>query len=201
MKLRKMLSVLCAAALLISALPAASAVEAEPLSEYAGKTLPVQVVEDTDNGLVSRIVEVAIPEGATKAEEDALVYAAAFGTPVTRSANATDTISVEGDFYITNSNKKIGGGTLARDYKRIFVDVNVSLESINTRLWVQYRNLTKGEDSYWTEIPLSSLRVIFYRDNDELPMNQGDDVAIYCHTTGVYNVTLHTCVVQGTTTA
>lgn len=131
-KSKKLVSALCAMAMLVSALPAASAAEAEPVSEFAGKILPVQVVEETETGMTSRIVEVAIPEGATKAEEDALVYSTVLGGRTYSAARDSQSfvLSTERNLAISQTPSRVGGGNLmptgCNDYKAVMVDFTLN---------------------------------------------------------------------------
>lgn len=75
-KNKKLVSILCAVALLVSALPAAAA--AEPLSEYAGETVAVRVAHFHGDGEVTKkTVEVNVPQRATKKDAQKLFNSAA----------------------------------------------------------------------------------------------------------------------------
>lgn len=149
---KKMMSLVLAMTMILSALPAASAVSAEPLSKYAGMTVPVQVVEETENGLTSRVINVAIPEGATEAEENALVCAAAVGraSGEMRSINATPAyiISSMGSVTLRNNiEQKVGGGKPANasydDVDEIVIAFEVtSLSQTNAMLAFDLRSST-----------------------------------------------------------
>lgn len=132
MKTKKFVSVLCACAMLLSALPFASA--AEPLSEFAGQTISVQVSEVAETGVDSRVIQVAIPEGATKAEEDAIVYAAALGqeamiAPLS-SGYAPRVISTKTNFTIHPTPLLIGSTnwlpTGSTGYDEVIIDITFS---------------------------------------------------------------------------
>lgn len=128
---KKLVSILCAATLLVSALPAASAVSAEPLSEYAGKTIPVQVVKNTKDGLTSHIVEVAVPPNTTKTEERTLINAVALGKKVSaRDADFIDTfLGQKDDVQVTGVSQEVIRKTLPRALDEVVV--NFELTSIN----------------------------------------------------------------------
>lgn len=202
MKSKKLISVLCAVSMILSALPAASA--AEPVSKYAGKTISVQVVEDTEDGMVSRIVEVAIPARATKSQETELVYAAAQGeeyAPLSSGIQpyATwDIISSENYFTLSGSKTKIGGGTLKQAYKRIAVSVEVSKP--DTTISIMLRNGTDGGESNWEDVNYSQVTapvyiVMFYKSN-KIQMTKGTPLEVYARTTG-NRVDIGNCTVQG----
>lgn len=198
MKTKKFVSVLCACAMLLSALPFASA--AEPLSEFAGQTLPVQVVEETENGLDSRMIQVAIPEGATRAEEDALVYDAVFGSTATPFSTRAGTAEVIGEkeetVMLLSEETKVMEGTFRRNYSRIIIDFVIETFSGNTPLYVQARNLSTGDQSSWgTMSPtVKPWRVIFYSSSFDMRANQNFE--IYAHTNG-FDVVISSCLVQG----
>lgn len=196
---KKFVSVLCAVAMLVSALPAASAVSAEPLSEYAGKTLPVQVVEETESGMTSRIIEVAIPEGATYAEERALVYSAAFG-PVPYSANQeVYFLSEEENITLTTAEQRVGGGARPSGvtyFNQVIVYAYVSsAETTNANLKFQVRD-TYNPDmaTVWKDVSLMpNMQVII--NCGGLPSTQRG-ISVYAKTTIGY-VVLSRCSVQG----
>ena len=74
---KKLVSILCAAALLVFALPAASAVSAEPLSEYAGENIVVRIAHFHGDGEVTKnVLTVDVPRQATKKEEQKLINSA-----------------------------------------------------------------------------------------------------------------------------
>lgn len=198
MKTKKFVSVLCACAMLLSALPFASA--AEPLSEFAGQTIPVQAVEETEDGLVSRVIQVAIPKGATKAEEDALVYDAVFGASAAALSaqpriaeiicNNHEEIRVLGDEI------KVAEGVMRHDYSQIVVDFVVESFSGNTPLYVQARNLATGGRTDWDAMSpwTKPWRVIFYSSRFTMEANQNFE--IYARTNG-FDFVISACLVQG----
>lgn len=138
MKLKQRISAFGVIAMLLSVIVPSRAVslpEIESLSEYAGETITCQVLADTEDGLTSRFVEVAIPEGATVEEEIALVNAAAFGADLyTRNVRATDDkLSVMRNFTITSEDTYVGGGAAKQDYKCVFAQFTVeSMGGITT---------------------------------------------------------------------
>jgi len=200
---KKLISVLCAVSMILAVLPAASA--AEPVSKYAGQTISVQVVEDTEAGMVSRIIEVAIPAGATKSQETELIYAAAQGeecAPLSSGIQpyATwDIISSENYFTLNTRGTMVGGGTLKQKYQRI----GVSLELLSSfhpgaSISVQLKNAEDGTNSGWKKLDLSQLVhiVIFYAESDNFDMLKGTDLEVYAKiSTGTMEI--GNCTVQG----
>lgn len=78
MKRTRFISVFTVAALMLSAVPLVHAAEhtTSEQSAFEGQTITCQVVDVTAEGVTTSSVDVVIPEGATKNQEDALVYAA-----------------------------------------------------------------------------------------------------------------------------
>ena len=79
---------------------AANIPEDNRISEYAGETIQCQIVKCTDNNTPeSSVIRVTIPEGATKAQEDQIIQAAAFNktsdTDTYAARNVMDLISRE----------------------------------------------------------------------------------------------------------
>lgn len=73
---KKLMSLVLAMAMILSALPAAAA--AEPLSEYAGETVAVRVAHFHGDGEVTKeTVEVNVPQRATKKDAQKLFNSAA----------------------------------------------------------------------------------------------------------------------------
>lgn len=190
---KKLVSILCAVALLVSALPAASAVSAEPLSKYAGKTIPVQVVEETENGLTSRVISVAIPEGATKAEENTLVCAAAVGRVPgrTRFSNGTPDYyinSVDGEVKLQHNNEeRIGGGTpVGASYSKLDrITISFDVEDVSqVEAWLGFQlrsSTTPSSTTDWEEMqPLhNTWRVVFISSEFKELSNYNDGIDIY----------------------
>ena len=190
---KKLVSILCAAALLVSALPAASAVSAEPLSEYAGKTIPVQVVEETENGLTSRIISVAIPEGTTKVEEDALVCAVVGrASGKTRSSNAASGLylidGVSGAVTLRNNiEERIGGGTPAGASYSELDEITISFtvkeaSQSETRVGFELKSMTTPSSTTgWKEIRLQSnvWKVVFYTGEFKSLSNYNNGIDVY----------------------
>ena len=181
---KKLVSILCAAALLVSALPAASAVSAEPLSEYAGKTIPVQVVEETENGLTSRIINVAIPEGTSPKGKDALVCAAALGRGTAATRSITGTLY---DITLGGEEQKVGGGTPKGVLFSAIDEVAIlfSVESLSpARTWLQFqlRSSTKpGSVTEWKRVQpyTQAWEVVFVTNEFRTLYNYSNGINVY----------------------
>lgn len=160
MKLPKRLtSIFCIMTLLISAFPAAAAANAVPLSEFAGETIPVLVIDDTGNTTVSRVVNVAIPKGATKAKENALVRLAALGQDggmSTFSVNDTmHELSVKYDFSIRNTVDIVGEGDVpsGRTISQVAVDIDLrDFDRIDSVLQLQVVNKQTAKGGSWKRL-------------------------------------------------
>lgn len=202
MKTKKFVSVLCACAMLLSALPFASA--AEPVSEYAGQTIPVQVVEETEAGLTSRVIQVAIPEGATKAEEDAIIYSSAFDRDMLSafSTNSSQSfpISVMKNISLSpTEEKKVGGGNLMPEgsskYEQIIIDITVkSATSSQTKIYFQVKDVhTPSIATDWDSITINQTRIIFNPSN--LPTTD-EGIEVYAKTNEGCYAELSACTVM-----
>ncbi len=127
MKLRKTISVLCSLAMIVSALPAASAVDAEPLSDAAGETVIVRVTNvQADGQTTQEQISVDIPEGATAAEEHNLIQAAALASVDggTRATSESPDFLFEGGCRLTSSFARMFSFSLPRDYDRLLFEFN-----------------------------------------------------------------------------
>lgn len=193
---KKLVSILCAAALLVSALPAASAVNAEPLSKYAGKTIPVQVIEETETGLTSRVINVAIPKGTTQEEEAVLLSRAASSNGATRSVNGTNYgLSYMRYVMITRDERRIGGGTLPNDnFVSVTAVLSVSDASADNQLLLRYHRENSGVVNKWRPIYAAPGVREFVFTQAEYVMHAGDDISIYAEVPeGHGNVYLNYC--------
>lgn len=205
---KKLTSILCAAALLVSALPAAAAVSADPLSEYAGKTIPVQVVEETENGMTSRVIEVAIPEGATKAEKDALVFSAASNcTASAFSAKSSNmyVLSTETDLVIRAAEQKVGGGPrpagMTGSFEKIAIAATITEAAggANARLLFQVRDVANPDNrTSWDlgELNINKFpwEVVIFCNG--LPTSDSG-ISVYAKTVPDWHIYLSSCTVIG----
>lgn len=123
MKTRRLLSMLFATCMLVASTLPAGAVscttEEAQLSEYAGSTAKCQLVKFSDNGAPeSVIIDVAIPAGSTKAQEDALVKSAILNSadiPATTMAarGVMDLICEKENVHLNSSSyTNVGSGTV-----------------------------------------------------------------------------------------
>lgn len=204
MKTNKITSVLCAVAMLISALPAASAAEKEPLSQYAGQTITVQAVEETDDGLVSRLVEVAIPEGATETEARTLILATAFEWDMVSPQSddfAVTSLGSRSNFTVDSSDVRIiRPTTLSRTLNEIYVTFNISsAPSPSYPITVRVDNITTGGSSSENTVnaSISSDKLIHevVFKTSSIRMNQGDQIAVYASSTRSFSISY--CSVTG----
>lgn len=203
MKLRKIFSALCAIAILTATLPTVSAAEVEPLSEYAGQTIAVQAIEETESGLVSHVVEVTIPEGATETEARTLIYATAFEWDMV-SAHSDD-FSVTGfegkyDFSLFDE-EIIFSKTLPSTLNELYFTFVMPYMPLGGKIEVKLTNSNYSYPTRWlsaeaVDIPGKVVREVVFKVS-AIPMNKGDkitayaksDVLVYidtCNITGYY---------------
>lgn len=139
MRLLKKLTgiVLVGCMLCLMSLPAfAASLAPQELSLFAGQDKVVHLVVASPDGTVQKecTFNVAIPENATKADEHALINAAAraqsevASNMSARSSSYTgdDLISQEGPFTIASAGaaQVVGGGTLQHNYQIIYVQLD-----------------------------------------------------------------------------
>lgn len=127
---KKLVSILCAVALLVSALPAASAISSEALSEYAGQNIAVRVAYVQGNGEVAKeIVSVDIPQRARQKDEINLIRTAVSATAKSISANTVgskgEQITARAPVNVTTSYSTVDGPIeLRRKYKSLWFAFN-----------------------------------------------------------------------------
>lgn len=194
---KKLMSLVLAMTMILSALPAAAAASTEPLSEKAGEVVLVQVVEETKSGLTSRIIHVAIPENATKAEADTLVNAAA----LRRASGGIQPLNASSEFYYIdsvdgsikmwhNEEARIGGGTpVGASYSDLDqIAIYFTVEDVShskTRVGFELRSMTTPSSTTgWKEIQLHEdvWKAIFYTNEFELLSNYDDGIDVYAKT-------------------
>lgn len=200
---KKLVSIFCAVALLVSALPAATA--AEPLSEYAGKTVPVQIVEETADGWVTRFVEVSIPEGSTKKEELALTNSAVFGqgavSAFSTAAENSYFLSEMTNLVIDAQEQKVGGGKRPSgvehfDKYAISVDIE-SVSSPDVSLLFQIRDAySTNITSRWVAMDINHWPWRLVIVCNDLPTSD-KGISVYAKTSPNWPMTLNSCTVQG----
>ncbi|MCI9264262.1 MAG: hypothetical protein HFF06_06775 [Oscillospiraceae bacterium] len=129
MKLRKILSALCAAAVLTAALPTVSAAESRTLSDAAGETVVVHVTHIKADGRSSQTsVNVNIPENATSQEEHELIQSAALAavdpiSPLSVSENF-DWLYQGARVHLNSEYKDVTTIFLKHDYDRLVFEFN-----------------------------------------------------------------------------
>lgn len=201
---KKLMSLVLAMTMILSAFPAASAVNAEPLSEYAGMTVPVQVVEETENGLESHLIRVTIPKNATEGEASTLISAASSSNGVsTYSTAGTDyVLSTLRGYVVEDEPKKVGGGIIpVVGISSITVIFDIGrFDHSGERLLVQLRNMDNPSISInneWKSIVImqDAWEVVFR--SSQYVMSKGTDVGVYAKTflTGGYINLLSTTVI------
>lgn len=200
MKLKKRISALCAVAMLLSVFASAGAVSpaaAEPLSENAGTYVTYQVIQadPSSDTVETRIAEVFIPADATRAEEEAIVRATAFGSSAASTFSTTDGPFIElsymtdipymMDYFEVN----VGGGTLDATYPTLTVNFeNLYPGNGATLLYVRLHNVTKNLS--WTKsITLGTVTdwtFFMYSDDSTLRMEKENTLQVYAYTNAGY---------------
>lgn len=212
MKIRNLISALCAAAMIVSSV-SAFAVEpndANRISEHAGKTATCQVVTATDDGVTSVIYEVPIPVGTTKAAEGAIVrsYILQTGEAVTAGICSVQRAGdpQPGDYdppyyyvsYLANVptmmpkgllDGKVGGGKLGewggfKQYTSLLVEFeNLIPNSSAKNLYIELKNTTQNK-TLTNSIKLGYVTdyTYFYAGTAGLALNAGNEVQVYAYT-------------------
>lgn len=186
----------------------AFAAEMETLSQYAGKIVPVQIAEETENGWVTRFIEVAIPEGATKEEEIALTNAAVLGqgdvSTCSTNAETLYFLSETNNLVIKAQEQKVGGNKRPANVKQfdkyaISVDIK-SMDSSDVELLFQIRDAAHPSyTSNWVSMDLNHRPWLLYIICLGLPTSD-EGISVYAKTQPDWYVYLNYCVVQGIVT-
>lgn len=127
---KKITSLALALTMLLSALPAASAINAEPLSEFAGETVSVHVTQIGADGQVTEAyVDVDVPKNATAHEEQDLLQTAAIAAvdPVARfnkAAERLDDLFMGSQISLNTSYKSVWPIYMEHDYTRLVFQLN-----------------------------------------------------------------------------
>lgn len=206
MKTKKIVSAFCAVSMLLSLCSFASATEAEPLSEYAGQTIAVQAIEETESGLASRVVEVTIPEGATEMEARTLIHATAFGWDLVSAHSdnfaVTDLGSKRNFTLVRNEEVQIISRTLANALNEIYVTYNITGYVSGFSIQTEVRNSSANDSSGWLNASVvdtidgTVIREVIFRLSD-IRMNANDQIKVFgrsdravdignCNVTGYY---------------
>lgn len=195
--MKEMGSALCAACLVLGVLPSALAVDiTAPPSEHAGQAVVCQVFSEENGAIASRLVAVDIPDGATQAEEMALLFDAACDGAKSRNARGSvDIISTKRNFNITNSSTDVGGGTALQNYARIHAGFSSSNLSVS-KISVLCRNTSTDKESNWMDLDLSPVAQAVIFTVSDVTINKGNSFSVYAKTYGG-TAFIATCTIQG----
>lgn len=147
MKIKKMLAILCAVAMVVSSMSAFAAQPEAELSEFAGKTMKVMVsADDREEG---KLIEVAIPANATVEEQQALVDNAAYTAMYGKRSAKNVANSGELNFayssltFTTGAKEWARVGPLSQSYSKIKISIgNVKVSGGAKQLNVRLTNDT-----------------------------------------------------------
>ncbi len=200
MKTKKFVSVLCACAMLISALPFASAAESDP-AEHAGQTVACQVFDVREDGSYSsRMVSVEIPANATQEEEIALLHSAASESGLS-PYTATDVYEIfgreNGPISFNSEWTYVVNGTAKETYSSVDVYFSVDFTQTNTN-GAQFRFLTTSSHSDTVSCTFNStaMAVIFRMPSGSFQITAGDTVSLNAKTSrGIATIT--NCILWG----
>ncbi len=199
--MKKILTLSLALMMVLSCMaPAGAAMDPmNRISDHAGTTRPVLVVEDDGTSVQEHMLNVAIPANATKAEELALIQSSAkqsAGLPVTRGTpTLSDIISTTHPMPIaSNVPMVVGEGTLARKYSVVavtFDEVTVEHDTIATRLNVRIANNRHNQNTYgYADLRLGTYTLVYlktdgsgtHQGGDTLVLNAGDYITVWSST-------------------
>lgn len=199
MRIKKMLSSICALCILLSAVSIPS-VAAEARSAYAGNTKPCHiVVASMDKGTEAIYnINVPIPANATKSDEARLVREAAAATVTSSRLRVLgeDLLSTSGAWALPGNSStilRVGGGTLQKTYATLYVQFeNVRPIGLETKLFVKVVNSAKPNATYISSgnIHMTSAGSVVYfingdsYPNDTISFNKGNKLDIYAGTDG-----------------
>lgn len=155
----------------------------------------------------SRVIQVAIPAGATKAEEDAIVYAAALGrdmaAPLSAKSSVSFPLSTMKNFSLSQTPIRVGGGNLMPDgsteYEKIIVDITLSNQNSGERkLYFQVRDVrTPDMATAWqpeTVKPGIAKTITIFTGG--LPSVVSKGISVYAKTEPGYYVEVSACTVM-----
>lgn len=194
MKLRKLVSTLCAFALLLSALlcsAAAADVRGTQRSAFAGQTIDCKIVDATTGE--EQVVYLAIPTHATADEQQAIIDAAikdALGIPTLfYDPDTTGAFPISKKYNLgisANASVSLGSGTLDGNMSIIYCEFVNHNASSGTNVTVTFRNRTQsGISNVSANISGTRVTVFVTRLQDGFPMSSGDSISV----TGVSNKT------------
>ena len=200
MKKFKQISAILLALGVVCSMMAPAGAAADPMnriSDHAGTTHSVLVVEDDGTSVQEHMLNVEIPASATKAEELALIQNSAkqsAGLPVTRGTPTIgDIISVHGAAaVVSNPPIVVGEGTLQDDYTVVAVTFDeVKNTGSATRLNVRIANNHHNPNTYgYAPIRSGTYTLVYLRTNDKgtnqggdkLILNRGDHITVWSST-------------------
>jgi len=193
-KLRKLVSTLCAFALLLSALLCSAAdadVRGTQRSAFAGQTIDCKIVDATTGE--EQVVYLAIPTHATADEQQAIIDAAikdALGIPTLfYDPDTTGAFPISKKYNLgisANASVSLGSGTLDGNMSIIYCEFVNHNASSGTNVTVTFRNRTQsGISNVSANISGTRVTVFVTRLQDGFPMSSGDSISV----TGVSNKT------------
>lgn len=149
------------------------------MSESAGDTIQCLVVDlNADGSTVSEVIHVAIPEGATKAEENALIRAAALDAETFSTRAIFDTLD-SGYVTIGTSTSTLSSNiSLPSAYATLIAQFDLSsVSAYQPTLTVMFSN-SMG-DSYSGSVQLNSwFKSVVVRSTDGFAMGNGTSVTV-----------------------
>lgn len=195
-KLRKLVSTLCAFALLLSALlcsAAAADVRGTQRSAFAGQTIDCKIVDATTGE--EQVVYLAIPTHATADEQQAIIDAAikdALGIPTLfYDPDTTGAFPISKKYNLgisANASVSLGSGTLDGNMSISYCEFVNHNASSGTNVTVTFRNRTQsGISNVSANISGTRVTVFVTRLQDGFPMSSGDSISV----TGVSNQDLY----------
>ena len=181
--------------------PAQALADSMKLSENAGKTMMVNVVNaDISGSYDQQVIEVNIPEGATVQQEKQAVTAAATKAAgreisVSRAAIAGDVLGSDSGVTVTPNTgsattTELCRGRARKDYEVLVVymkaNEGATAKKLNVRVWTSAIGVTYGEDNavYSLNNPLSSTCTVMFVNGkvagrDKFWIANGDTVIAY----------------------
>ena len=192
MKMKKIASLILAGCMMMVGSAPAFAADAGTVqpAAHAGETVVCQVVPDSGEPYT---VEVAIPAGATRAEERAMVDAAVYSDNRTRSVMRagpfTELSYMENVEILASGERKVGGGTLGETYLTLTVVFeNVTAGSNTSTLSVRLKNESSGQtNTKQISVPSSTYFTYFlYGNNSNVALTKNSKISVYGRTNAGY---------------
>lgn len=200
MKTKKFVSVLCACAMLLSALPFASAAAHDP-AEHAGQTVVCQVFDVREDGSYSsRMVSVEIPANATQEEEIDLLHSAASESGLS-PYTVTDVYEIfgreNGPMTFYSDWTDIAEGTAKETYSSVDVYFSVDFTQTNAS-GAEFKFLTGNSHSNTVSCKFdrAAIAVVFRMPSGSFQITAGDTVFLNAKTSGGM-ATITNCILWG----